>query len=681
MPSPPPPERDLGIVGALSIGIGGIVGGGIFATIGLAGAEAHGAAWLSFLLGGVLALLTAYAYVRLTLSFPGPGGTVTFITQAFGDGLLAAGLNTLLVFSYVMIMALYAMAFANYAQHFFPEATRAAWQPALASGVIVVLALVNLVGPRLVERSEGVLNLGKLLILAVFIVVGLGSSGLALERLGPADWVPVPQIVAGGMLVFLSYEGFELIANASDRIRQPERTLPWAYYGSVGVAIVLYVLLVAVTVGHLPFAEIARTQSYALAAAAESFMGKFGFNLLAFGAVLAAASAINADLFGASKLPVILAQEGQVPSRYAREVWHRYPAALALVAVWAVVITRLADLRAISAASSAGFLLVFAMVNLANAKLARQTGSRRWIGILGACACLAALAAMLAQMVRQPGGDNELWLIGAVAALPFAYQLVFRRLAGAGRTHRPGDGAGHSRHRRARRVTGALAAAVACYLLLAYLILPWAWWAAERGHHPALEGLPKVTRNADGIPGGPVNVGLVGSKAELIGAMLKAGWHPADPITLRSSLEIAASVVLDRPDLDAPVSPLYLFGRKQDLAFEQEVGRSADRRHHVRWWLTDQTETGRPFWIGDASFDIDSGVSHLTGQITHHIAPDVDAMRDQLMSDLATAGALESRFQLPGVGPTQDGRNAGGDRYFTDGMIDVGVLTAVQAPP
>jgi amino acid transporter len=111
----PPPPRDLGVVGALSIGIGGIVGGGIFATIGLAGAEAQGAAWLSFLLGGALALLTAHAYVRLTLTFPGQGGTVTFVAQAFGNGLLAAGLNTLLVFSYIMVMALYAMAFANYA--------------------------------------------------------------------------------------------------------------------------------------------------------------------------------------------------------------------------------------------------------------------------------------------------------------------------------------------------------------------------------------------------------------------------------------------------------------------------------------------------------------------------------------------------------------------------------------
>lgn len=236
---------------------------------------------------------------------------------------------------------------------------------------------------------------------------------------------------------------------------------------------------------------------------------------------------------------------------------------------------------------------------------------------------------------------------------------------------------GPTRPRRTRRFWRALGAILLVWLVAAYFLLPWAWWLAERGRHPALEGLPKVTTNADGIPGDPINVGLVGTREELIRAMLAAGWRPADPITLRSSVEIAASVVLDRPDLDAPVSPLYLFGRKQDLAFEQEVGRSADRRHHVRWWLTGQSEQGRPFWLGDASFDVGSGVSHLTGQITHHIDPDVDAMRDGLMADLARAGMLSDQFQLPGLGPTVDGRNAGGDRYFTDGMIDVGVLKLV----
>jgi hypothetical protein len=227
----------------------------------------------------------------------------------------------------------------------------------------------------------------------------------------------------------------------------------------------------------------------------------------------------------------------------------------------------------------------------------------------------------------------------------------------------------------------AVATALALYLLTAYAILPLVWTEAERGHHPALDGLPKVTYNADGIPADPLNVALVGHEARLVQAMLAAHWHPADPITLRSSLKIAESVVFHRPDPDAPVSPLYVFGRKQDLAFEQDVGGSADQRHHVRWWRAESPDAaGRPLWVGDASFDRDAGISHLTGQITHHIAPDIDAERDQLMADLDQAGRLAARYEWPGIGPTDDGRNAGGDRYYTDGMIMVGVLKPATGP-
>jgi LssY C-terminus len=234
---------------------------------------------------------------------------------------------------------------------------------------------------------------------------------------------------------------------------------------------------------------------------------------------------------------------------------------------------------------------------------------------------------------------------------------------------------------RVRRLAVALSIALGAYLLVAYGILPLVWTEVERGHHPALEGLPKITYNADGIPADPLNVALVGDEAEVMAAMLAAHWHPADPITLRSSLKIAESAVSHRPDPDAPVSPLYVFGRKQDLAFEEDVGGSADRRHHVRWWRAEPLDAaGRPLWIGDATFDRDAGISHLTGQITHHIGPDIDAARGRLMADLVAAGQLAGRYEWPGIGATQDGRNAGGDRYYTDGLMAVGVLKPDARP-
>jgi hypothetical protein len=217
------------------------------------------------------------------------------------------------------------------------------------------------------------------------------------------------------------------------------------------------------------------------------------------------------------------------------------------------------------------------------------------------------------------------------------------------------------------------------YVIATYVILPLLWLEHEHPGHQAFESLPKVTHNAEGIPGDPLNVGLIGSREQLVSVMLAAGWRPADPTTFESSIKIADSVLFHRPDPDAPVSKLFLFGRKQDLAFEKEVGSSAGRRQHVRWWQSNETdEEGKPSWIGSATYDIRAGLSHLTKQITHHIDPDVDAQRNQLIEDLSEAGQLQRQFQVLGAGPTQNGRNAGGDRYYTDGMLSVGVLIGSQ---
>ena len=163
----------------------------------------------------------------------------------------------------------------------------------------------------------------------------------------------------------------------------------------------------------------------------------------------------------------------------------------------------------------------------------------------------------------------------------------------------------------------------------------------------AWKTLPRRRLTAQGIPGDPLNVGLIGTRKELISAMLDAGWDPADPTTLKSSLGIAGSVLLRRPYRDAPVSNLFVFGRRQDLAFEKPVGRSASHRHHVRFWRAPELgQDGVPLWIGAVTYDRSVGLSHRTGQITHHIAPDIDAERDGLITDLDPGQA--ARQALPG---------------------------------
>jgi hypothetical protein len=227
-----------------------------------------------------------------------------------------------------------------------------------------------------------------------------------------------------------------------------------------------------------------------------------------------------------------------------------------------------------------------------------------------------------------------------------------------------------------RRVATILTITLVIYGLLAYIVLPALWTHHE--HQKGLASLPMVTRTGQGIPGDAINVGLIGDAKDVVCAMHAAGWYPADPITLKSSIEIVGSVLLDRPYKDAPVSNLYYLDRREDLAFEKPIGANADRRNHVRYWkVLDQGEEKRPVWLGAATMDRGVGVSHYTGAVTHHIDANIDRERKTLADDLESAGMVTAKYQVTGVGPTMSGRNGGGDLYFTDG--EVWVLRLVEA--
>jgi LssY C-terminus len=219
--------------------------------------------------------------------------------------------------------------------------------------------------------------------------------------------------------------------------------------------------------------------------------------------------------------------------------------------------------------------------------------------------------------------------------------------------------------------TGAILLGV--FAALAYFVLPLLWSHYE--HEPALAGRSMRTETAQGIVGDPLNVGFAGNREEILTAFGQIGWHPADALGLASDLKIAGSVALDRPYETAPVSRLFFEGRAQDLAFEKEAGDSADKRHHVRLWKAlDRGADGREVWLGAVSFDKGVGLSHYTGQITHHIEPNLDAERDGLMKALSGAGIVETLYQVTGCGPTIASRNGGGDTFFTDGELTVAIL-------
>ncbi len=221
-----------------------------------------------------------------------------------------------------------------------------------------------------------------------------------------------------------------------------------------------------------------------------------------------------------------------------------------------------------------------------------------------------------------------------------------------------------------------ITALLCIYATIAYVVMPSVWKQYVR-RRPSLENVPGITHTKAGVPGDPLDVALIGTENEVKRAMLDADWHPANPLTLRSCLKIAADTVFDRAYVDAPVSNLYLWGRREDLAFEQPVGANPRKRHHVRFWRSQIADAdGRPVWMGSVTYDDRVGFSHATGQVTHHIAADVDTERDRLMQTLQKASQLSEVYYEDHFHETLEGRNGGGDLWRTDGRLAVGVVAA-----
>jgi len=410
----------------MAIGIGGMVGGGIFAVLGTAVGLAHGATPLAFGLAGLIALLTAHCYARLSARFPNAGGTVSFLDRAFGIDLWTGAVNLLLWFSYLVTIALYASAFGAYGSRLVDPDPSPTLRHLLVSLAIVGPVAINLLNAEIVSRTEIYVVVAKLAILLLVAVAGMGSVDPA--RLSIEAWPAFPQILTGGMVIFVAYEGFELIANAAEDARDPKRSLPRAFYGSVVFVIALYVALSLVTVGSLPGPALEAAEEYALAAAARPALGSLGFTMVGVAALLSTFSAVNATIYGNGRLAFVLAKEGELPEVFERRIWCRPVGAVVTTGVLALLIANLLQMTQIAVIASAGFLLIFTAVNLAAWKLAREIGSRPGVPILSALASGAALVVLLIHANRE--NPLALAMIGASFGACLLAELAYQRISG-----------------------------------------------------------------------------------------------------------------------------------------------------------------------------------------------------------------------------------------------------------
>ena len=387
-------NKKIGLKEAMSIGIGGMVGGGIFAVLGLAVSLAQGGTPLAFLFAGILALITSYSYVKLSMAYPDRGGTVKFVNQGFGKTIFSGGINNLLWISYIIMLSLYASAFGSYAPNFFLIIDKSTDFHMYASFIIVLATTINYYSIKVVGLIESYAVIIKLVILLSFIAIGNPN----LSQLSIDHWEAPIKLLTGGMVIFVAYEGFELIANAAPDIENPVKNIPRAYYYSVIFVILLYIIIAVVTVGSLPFKEIATAEDYVLAEAAKPMLGKIGFTIITIAALISTFSAINASLYGGSRVSYEIAEDDELPHHLTSKLWNQ-PIGLMITAIATLIIANLLKLESISTAGSVGFLLIFAIVNYAGFKLNKEIKGNKTILLFGFLLCLVALAILISQQM------------------------------------------------------------------------------------------------------------------------------------------------------------------------------------------------------------------------------------------------------------------------------------------
>ncbi len=420
-------DRKIGLKDALAIGIGGMVGGGIFAVLGLAVSLAGGGTPLAFLIAGVLALVTSYSYVKLSTAFPDRGGTVRFINEGFGKTVFSGAINNLLWLSYIIMLALYASAFGSYAPNLLPViVTQDLSFHIYASAVVILATVINYYSLKVVGKIETVAVVVKLLILLSFTAVGLyglaGNPNLA--QLLPQNWKSPVYLISAGMVIFVAYEGFELIANAVPDIRKPKKNVPRAFYGSIVFVVLLYVIIALVTVGSLAFDKIAAAQDYVLAEAARPMVGQAGFAIITAAALISTFSAINASLYGGSRVSYEIAEDDELPHHLTGLLWN-HPIGLMITAVLTLVLVNTVNLESISTAGSVGFILVFTIVNLAGCKLAKTISAHRVIPLIGFIMGLISLAVLIIQQFF----SNTLGVVLALSIITvcFLSEYIFKK--------------------------------------------------------------------------------------------------------------------------------------------------------------------------------------------------------------------------------------------------------------
>jgi len=419
----PAEQKHLNVRQAAFIGVGAMVGAGIFALLGAAGAVAGAAVWLSFLIAGVIAALQGYSFAKLGARYPSAGGLLEYVAKGFGNGHFT-GITAWLTYSAnAIVTAMVAVSFGSYASSMLTGEESAVWIKVFAALIILVMTAVNIVGSKLVANAQTVIVYVVLTILTIFAVVTLVNMHPHL--LAPSGYPPFRDIVSSVALTFFAFLGFGIITFTAKDLARPSRQLPRAMFLALGIATVIYVAIALGVFGTLTVEKVIASGGTALAVAAQPTLGQAGYWLMSVTALFSTAGATNAGLYPAPGLSERLAETGQFPPLMARKLGGRASNGLLIEAAACVILAVFFKLDAIASIGSAVALLIFTLITVAHLRIRAETKANTVILVVAIAAAAAVLLTFIfTTLIHEPA---SVVTILAILALSVALDLGWKR--------------------------------------------------------------------------------------------------------------------------------------------------------------------------------------------------------------------------------------------------------------
>jgi amino acid transporter len=429
----------MSVRGAAFLGIGAMVGAGIFALLGEAAVVAGSAVWLSFLLAGIVAALLGYTVVKLGVRYPSSGGLFAYLMQGFGNGRLV-GISAWLGYfaAIVIVCSMVAVAFGSYATSLFVgDDPGGAWDNVFTSAIVVAMAFLSIIGSRVVDKAQSLIVIALLAVFAVFIAVTLVD--IDFDLLAFSGYPAFTDIVASVALTFFAYLGFSVITFAAGDLRNPTRELPLAMYAALGVTTFLYIFISLGVFGTLTVDEAIGYGETAIAEAARPALGEAGFTMMAIAALLATASSVNATLYASGGLTAMLAGAGQFPTFFGRGSRLGPHAGILITAGLVLVVANTVDLSAIASVGSACSLTIFLLIGLAALRLRAEIGARAPIVLVALAATAVVLVFFAVDTLRN--APETFAAIVAITVLSVVLDTVWKWIRDRGPTAPPEHGA------------------------------------------------------------------------------------------------------------------------------------------------------------------------------------------------------------------------------------------------